>query len=99
MALEFDSEVQTASFHSPLAEFDLVDVDVEVREDPLTGRQARIVPESFLLPEDDPNIEAVVGDDEGCFFCPGSVEEVTPEYPEWMDQDRGAWAKPPRSRT
>ncbi len=89
MAIEFERAVQTASFHSPLADFEAVDVEVEVREDPLTGRRARVVPESFLLAED-PDIEAVVSDDEGCFFCPGSVEEVTPEYPEWVGFERGS---------
>lgn len=89
MAIEFERSVQTATFHSPLEDFESVDVAVEIREDPLTGRQARIVPESFLLAED-PDIEAVVGDDEGCFFCPGTVEEVTPTYPDWVGMDRGA---------
>jgi galactose-1-phosphate uridylyltransferase len=89
MAISFERSVQTASFYSPLADFASVDVEVEVREDPLTGRQARIVPESFLL-EEDPDIEAVVGDAEGCFFCPDTVEEVTPEYPDWFGTDRGS---------
>ncbi|MFB6352867.1 MAG: hypothetical protein ABEJ92_02160, partial [Halobacteriales archaeon] len=81
--------VQTATFHSPLADFESVDVGVEVRVDPLTGRQARVVSESFLL-EEDPDIEAVVRDDEDCFFCPGAVEEVTPEYPDYIGMDRGS---------
>jgi galactose-1-phosphate uridylyltransferase len=88
MAIEFERSVQTATFYSPLADFESVDVGVEVREDPLTGRRARIVNESFLL-EEAPDIEAVVEDDEGCFFCPGSVEEVTPRYEDWLDMDRG----------
>jgi galactose-1-phosphate uridylyltransferase len=89
MAISFERSVQTATFYSPLADFESVDVEVEVRDDPLTGRQGRIVPESFLLVED-PDIEAVVSDDEGCFFCPDSVQEVTPTYPDWFGTDRGS---------
>ncbi len=88
--MNFERETQTAQFHSPLEDFELVDADVEVREDPLTGRQARIAEGSFVMPEDDPDIADFVEDDEGCFFCPGSVEEVTPEYPEWFGADRGS---------
>lgn len=89
MSISFERSVQTATFHSPLADFESVDVGVEVREDPLTGRQARIVSESFLL-EEDPDIESVVADDEDCFFCPGTVEEVTPTYEDWVGMDRGS---------
>jgi len=88
--LQFDAEVQTATFHSPLEEFEPVDVDVDVREDPLTGRQCRIVPESFPVPDETPDISAAIGDAEGCFFCPGTVEEATPTYPDWMGVDRGS---------
>jgi len=89
MSIAFERTTQTASFYSPLADFESVDVEVEVRTDPLTARRARIVPESFLMAED-PDIEAVVGDAEGCFFCPGTVEKVTPEYPDWVGMDRGS---------
>lgn len=76
----FDRESQTATFHSPLEDFEEVAVDVEVREDPLTGRQARIVPENFQIPDGEPDLSPVVEDDEDCFFCPGTVEEATPTY-------------------
>ena len=90
MPIEFEREVQTASFYSPLEDFDSVDVDVEVREDPLTGRSARIVPGSFVRTEGEPDIAEVVDDDEGCFFCPEMVGDVTPEYPDWVGMDRGS---------
>ncbi|MFB6161424.1 MAG: hypothetical protein ABEJ61_09655 [Haloferacaceae archaeon] len=77
----FDSEIQTARFHSPLEEFELVEVDVEVREDPLTGRGTRIVPDNFLTPETEPDLSPVVEDASGCFFCPDSVRDATPTYP------------------
>ncbi|MFB6304199.1 MAG: hypothetical protein ABEH47_03460 [Haloferacaceae archaeon] len=82
----FDRETQTATFHSPLADFERVDVEVEVREDPLTGRQARIVRENFPVPEGEPDLSPVVEDDEGCFFCPGTVEEATPTYADGADR-------------
>jgi len=88
--MKFDRETQTAQFHSPLEDFKLVDVDVEVRTDPLTGRQARIAEGSFVMPEGEPDIAEFVEDDEGCFFCPETVEEVTPTYPDWFGEDRGS---------
>lgn len=90
MTIEFASEVQTASFHSPLEDFEVVDENVEVRADPLTGRTARIVSGGFVRPDGEPDIASVVEDDEGCFFCPERVEEVTPTYPDWMDMKRGS---------
>ncbi|WP_254543093.1 hypothetical protein [Halomarina pelagica] len=87
MPIEFVRDVQRASFYSPLEDFAPVEVEVEVREDPLTGRQARIVPESFVHPGEF-DIEEVVRDDENCFFCPGTVEEVTPKYPDWVGEER-----------
>jgi UDPglucose--hexose-1-phosphate uridylyltransferase len=90
MPVTFTSETQTATFYSPLADFEETTVEVEVREDPLTGRQARIVPGSFLMPDDEPDIADVVEDDEGCFFCPGTVSEVTPKYPDWVGFERGS---------
>jgi galactose-1-phosphate uridylyltransferase len=89
MALEFDRSVQSTTFYSPLEDFEEVTVDVEVRTDPLTDRTARIVPDNFLMPDEEPDIDPVVGDSEGCFFCPDSVGEVTPTYPDWVGFDRG----------
>lgn len=89
MPIDHDREFQHATFHSPLEDFDRVDVEVEVRDDPLTDAKSRIVPESFLTPEDDPDISSVVDDDEGCFFCPDTVGEATPTYAESVDYDRG----------
>ncbi|MFW6383825.1 MAG: hypothetical protein ACOCZC_00320 [Halodesulfurarchaeum sp.] len=90
MPIEFERETRTASFHSPLEDFELVDVEVELREDPLTGRQTRIVPEAFVEPEEAPALPDSVTDPEGCFFCPGTVGEATPEYPEHVGFDRGS---------
>ena len=89
MDIEFASSRQEASFYSPLQDFEETTIDVEIREDPLTDRHARIVPESFILGEE-PDIEAVVSDDEDCFFCPDSVADVTPEYPDFVGMERGS---------
>ncbi|MFB6125609.1 MAG: hypothetical protein ABEJ59_06595 [Halanaeroarchaeum sp.] len=90
MSIEFPSTRQAATFYNPLADFEETTIPVEMREDPLTGRQSRIVPDNFLLPEEDPSIDAVVADDEGCFFCPEMVGEATPEYPDFVGVDRGS---------
>jgi galactose-1-phosphate uridylyltransferase len=86
--MEFQSHTQESTFHSPLEDFERVTETVEVREDPLTGRTARVADGAFVMP-DDYDIEAFVGDDEGCFFCPDMVGDATPTYPEWMGQERG----------
>jgi galactose-1-phosphate uridylyltransferase len=88
MSIAFERDVQTATFDSPLADFEPTTVETEVRVDPLTGRTARVVRDSFLVP-DEPDVDASVFDDEGCFFCPGTVEEATPAYPDWVGTDRG----------
>jgi galactose-1-phosphate uridylyltransferase len=92
MTLEFSAQTQTTTFHSPLEDFEPVTVEVEVRDDPLTDRHARIVPDNFLTPEAEPDIDPVVSDDEGCFFCPEMVSNATPTYVEDLSigVDRGS---------
>ncbi|MDX1746731.1 MAG: hypothetical protein R3324_12395, partial [Halobacteriales archaeon] len=89
MTIQFEREVQEATFYSPLEDFASVTVETEVRIDPLTGRSARVVTDNFLMPEEDPDLEPVVGDSEGCFFCPGLVTDATPTYPDWVGFERG----------
>lgn len=89
MPIEFRQSTQTASFYSPLADFEQVEVAVEVREDPVTGRRTRIVSDNFLLPDREPDIDGFVSDAEGCFFCPGLVDEATPKYRGISGTDRG----------
>ncbi|WP_142857568.1 hypothetical protein [Salinigranum halophilum] len=88
MSIEFERQVQEATFYSPLEDFEETTVETEVRVDPLTGRTARVVTDNFLMPES-PAIDDSVLDSEGCFFCPGTVEEATPKYPDWIAPDRG----------
>lgn len=89
MAIEFTNHTQTASLHSPLEDFQKVTVEIEVREDPLLDRQSRIVGESFVMPDEEPDVEDLVEDTEGCFFCPGTVESATPTYAD-VDMERGS---------
>jgi galactose-1-phosphate uridylyltransferase len=90
MTVEFDKSVGHASFHDPTAEFAETTRPVEYREDPLTGQQTRVVADSFPEPASEPDVEAFVGDGEDCFFCPGTVEEATPTYPDFVGVDRGS---------
>ena len=87
--MEFRSHTQSSTFHSPLEDFEAVTKEVEVREDPLTGRTTRVADGAFVMPEEY-DIDAVVTDDEGCFFCPELVRDATPTYPDWFDVDRGS---------
>jgi len=90
MGIEYERRTQSATFYSPLEDFAETTVEVEIRSDPLTGRRTRIVPDNFILPGDEPDIDAVVGDAEGCFFCPDMVGDATPKYPDFVGQDRGS---------
>ena len=89
MTIEFERSVVEAELKSPLEEFETVSKPIEHRSDPLTGRTARIVPDVFPEPEGDVDLDAVVGDGEGCFFCPDSVGDATPEYPDSIGGGRG----------
>ncbi|MFB6311145.1 MAG: hypothetical protein ABEH64_08185 [Salinirussus sp.] len=86
--MEFTEHTVSATFHSPLEDFERVTETVEIREDPLTGRTTRIANGAFMIP-DEYDIEAAIADDDGCFFCPDMVSAATPTYPEWFGTDRG----------
>lgn len=90
MDIEHERTTQEATFYSPLADFESTTVPVEVRRDPLTGRHTRIVPDNFLAPDSEPDLDPVVSDAEGCFFCPDMVAEATPKYPDFVGEDRGS---------
>lgn len=89
MTIEYSESTQTATLHSPLEDFEEVSVDVTIREDPLTGRQTRLADGSFVMPEEDPDIDHIIDDTDGCFFCPGTVESATPTYAD-VDMERGS---------
>lgn len=91
MTIEFTEYTETARFHSPLEDFEETTTEVIHREDPLTGRLTRIVPQVFPQPEEEPDITEYVTReaDEDCFFCPELVEDATPEYPDFVGFERG----------
>lgn len=80
--IEFRSETKRARLHDPRKAFAAVDVESEVRRDPLTGNSARIC--HFTLkampPPDLTEIVRVTG--EQCPFCPERIEAVTPRFPD-----------------
>jgi UDPglucose--hexose-1-phosphate uridylyltransferase len=62
---------------------------VEVREDPLTGHTARLLPPAGLMPPQDPDELRALGERTrtGCPFCPERVEAVTPKLPPEISSD------------
>ena len=89
MGLEFTTQTDEAQFYSPMADFEEDAVEIELREDPLTGQQTRIVEQVFPQTEERPELPPSVTDADGCFFCPEMVHDATPEYPDFVDADRG----------
>lgn len=88
MSISFETHTQEAAFNDPREDFKPVSIPVEVRVDPLTGRQTRIVPEALPRAED-PDFSQFVESDGFCFFCPENVSDVTPTYGEAYEPDRG----------
>ena len=81
-ALEFRATRKRARIHDPRRDFALIEIESEVRYDPLTGDSARICHFAYPKrepPDLSPMVEATRS---GCPFCPESVERVTPRYPE-----------------
>ncbi|MDQ2050191.1 hypothetical protein RBH26_06805 [Natronolimnohabitans sp. A-GB9] len=89
MSIEFTAHTDRARFYSPMADFEEDTVEVELREDPLTGQQTRLVEDVFPHPDERPDISSFVDDDGDCFFCPEMVHDATPEYPDFVEVDRG----------
>ncbi len=86
--IEFKRYHETATFHSPLENFNKVTIDLEIREDPLTG--ARSIINTYLgkkwslYPDTDYNYLDEIGEKskERCFLCDDNIEKLTPSYPE-----------------
>lgn len=80
--VEFRVEKKRARLHDPRRGFAEVEVESEVRYDPLTANSARIChfAHSGTRPPDLASIAAATRDD--CPFCPERIEAVTPRFPE-----------------
>jgi len=78
----FRVEKKRARLHDPRRGFAAVEVESEVRYDPLTGNSARIChfAHSGTRPPDLAAIAAATR--EGCPFCPERIEAVTPRFPD-----------------
>jgi galactose-1-phosphate uridylyltransferase len=80
--VEFRAERKVARLHDPRKGFQLVEVESEVRADPLSGDTARIC--HFALNVAPPaDLETMVTTSRGhCPFCPEKVEAITPRFPD-----------------
>ena len=81
-AIRFRAEKKFAHLHDPRRNFELVQVESEIRFDPLTGSTGRICHFSLAnLPV--PDLSGIVSESRAaCPFCPGKVESITPRFPE-----------------
>jgi galactose-1-phosphate uridylyltransferase len=80
--MEFKIIKKTATFLDPFNKMALKNVAVEVRQDPLTGRNARIRPFTSLT-WTKPDLEALAaGTEARCPFCPQVISKITPNFPE-----------------
>jgi galactose-1-phosphate uridylyltransferase len=81
-AICFRAEKKFARLHDPRRNFELAQVESEVRFDPLTGSTGRICHFSLAnLPV--PDLSRIIAESRAaCPFCPGKVESITPRFPE-----------------
>ena len=82
--IEYRVTKKSARIHDPRKGFELVEIESEVRADPLTGETARIC--HFAFPARQvPDLSSIAhATQDSCPFCPERIESVTPRYPEAM---------------
>jgi len=81
-SVEYRVRKKVARIHDPRRNFELTDIESEVREDPLTGDTARICHFAFP-PRQVPDLSALAeGTRASCPFCPERIEAITPRYPD-----------------
>ena len=81
-AIRFRAEKKFAHLHDPRRNFELAQVESEIRFDPLTGSTGRICHFS-LANLSVPDLSGIVAESRAmCPFCPGKVESITPRFPE-----------------
>ncbi len=87
--MEFKKVLKKSVFLDPFNGFDRGGRECEIRTDPLTGRNVRILffPPR-MLPE--PDLEAIKRKDTGfCPFCAENIEKITPKFnPELFSRER-----------
>lgn len=85
--IEFKRFHETVTIHSPLEEFKKITIDLEIREDPLTGVRSIINTylgkKGTLYPETDYDYLDEIGEKskKRCFLCDENVEKLTPYFP------------------
>jgi UDPglucose--hexose-1-phosphate uridylyltransferase len=73
----------TATIRAPDRGFETAGLPFEIREDPLTGHTARILPGANLLPSSQLDLAALAEQTRAtCPFCSERIETVTPKIPE-----------------
>jgi len=87
--IRFKKYSETAEFHNPLNKFEKTKINLEIREDPLTGFKSLINEYlankgGLLYPYTDYEYLNYIGemDKEYCFMCDEKIEKSTPYYPE-----------------
>jgi galactose-1-phosphate uridylyltransferase len=80
--IEFRTETKRARLHDPRQDFALVEIESEVRRDPLTGDSARICHFAMRAPPP-PDLAAIEAlSRAACPFCPDKIESITPRFPD-----------------
>lgn len=83
--MKLRSERFVATFLDPRQEFAAVEVPVEVRFDPLTGRSARLLPEGSIPAPALHDLDELAEQTRAtCPFCTDALERETPRFP-WGD--------------
>ncbi|MFZ0390660.1 MAG: hypothetical protein WAN36_09395 [Calditrichia bacterium] len=81
--IKFETKTVSAFIRNPLQNFAVSEEKIQIRKDPLTGNQMRLISPKGLdkLPSGTP-LQDFVANAESCFFCEGRVESQTPLLPE-----------------
>jgi UDPglucose--hexose-1-phosphate uridylyltransferase len=77
--MELRRQTVTASMVLPGNEESVVETEIEIRWDPLTGHSSRILPERGLMPAHDFDLEGfAAASRSSCPFCPERLDQSTP---------------------
>ncbi len=82
VSVEFRRIVKSSVFLNPRRGFERVSLPIEVRFDPLTGRECMLVDFRFRPPEKADLSDVIEETAKGCPFCPGNAEKATPMFTE-----------------
>jgi len=74
-------------FLNPMNDFSESSVYFEVRQDPLTKKTSRIVPETGIEYQDNEDFSDIIKESKECFFCEKNVEKDTPKFRKEIAED------------